>query len=351
MSRTLDAMIRGPEAYGFARRALEEMERWNVWPTPLNFELWLHCVSDPDGRLGKALIKIVTAGGPFTEEVAEGLAAEHLPRMRLSDEIQDAGAQLSRELQSFAGAMAQARQTQEDYGRTLAGASENLAQGADGGALHDLVSNLTAATQKVQKENSTLEQRLQESTLEVTRLREHLEQVRRDAMTDALTQIANRKAFDEGLLRACVESEADGGTVTLAVLDIDHFKRFNDTWGHQTGDQVLRYVASILGRTALKPRLAARYGGEEFGIIFPGEAADHVMAAMEAVRAEIASRLLKRRSTNEELGAVTVSVGVAERRRGEKPSALVERADAALYESKRSGRNCVTNAERVRVAA
>lgn len=351
MSRTLDAMIRGPEAYSYARRALEEMERWGVWPTPLNFELWLHCVSDPDGKLGKEILKIVTAGGPFTEDVAEGLAAEHLPRLRLSDEIQDAGAQLSRELQSFAGAMAQAKRSQEDYGRTLAGASKDLENGADGGTLQDLVSNLTAATQKVQKENSSLEQKLQESTLEVTRLREHLERVRRDAMTDALTQIANRKAFDEGLLRACVESEADGGTVTLAVLDIDHFKRFNDTWGHQTGDQVLRYVASVLSRMAMKPRLAARYGGEEFGIVFPGETADQVEAAMDAVRAEIGSRLLKRRSTNEELGAVTISVGVAERRRGEKPSSLVERADTALYDSKRSGRNRVTNAERVPAAA
>jgi diguanylate cyclase len=78
--------------------------------------------------------------------------------------------------------------------------------------------------------------------------------VRRDAMTDALTDLANRKAFDEHLAAACDEAEADK-TLTLAVLDIDHFKRFNDTWGHQTGDQVLRYVASVIGRTRRQPAL------------------------------------------------------------------------------------------------
>ena len=92
-------------------------------------------------------------------------------------------------------------------------------------------------------------------------------------MTDALTQLANRKAFDEELTRLCGEAAESGPPLTLAVIDIDHFKRFNDTWGHQTGDQVLRFVASVIGRIGAPPRLAARYGGEEFGLIFPGDPA------------------------------------------------------------------------------
>lgn len=83
------------------------------------------------------------------------------------------------------------------------------------------------------------------------RLRENLEQVRRDAMTDALTNLANRKAFDERLEAACAED--DGAPLSLAILDIDHFKRFNDTWGHQTGDQVLRYVSTVLSTSAARP--------------------------------------------------------------------------------------------------
>ena len=204
---------------------------------------------------------------------------------------------------------------------------------------------LSHATRRAEQQNQQLETQLRASTLEVTRLKEHLEQVRRDAMTDALTNLANRKAFDEALERACAESERTGAPVTLALVDIDHFKKFNDTWGHQTGDQVIRFVASVLGRHAEPPRLAARYGGEEFAFLCPAEGAGRVAPVLEEMRREIGCRRLKRRSTNEELGNVTISAGYAQRRRGETISAFIERADAALYASKRAGRDRVTEAD------
>jgi diguanylate cyclase len=168
--------------------------------------------------------------------------------------------------------------------------------------------------------------------------------VRRDAMTDALTDLANRKAFDIQLDSTTEASESEQSPLALAVLDIDHFKRFNDTWGHQTGDQVLRYVASVLARVSAAPRFAARYGGEEFALIFPAEKTSSVLAALECIRKEIRSRALRRRSTNDDLGTVTISIGFAERLPGETAVSLLERADAALYESKRGGRDMTTRA-------
>jgi diguanylate cyclase len=279
------------------------------------------------------------------------LAAEYLPRGRLSEEIRDAGAVLNRELSTVSEAISKAQRSQAAYGKTLAGASAHLEGAAQPEALMTVVAELTVATTLVQKENATLERRLESSTKEVARLREHLEQVRRDAMTDALTNLANRKAFDEELLRAVDEAERSRKPMTLAVLDIDHFKRFNDTWGHQTGDQVLRYVASVIGRVSKSPRVAARYGGEEFAIIFPSEAAPAVEIALNKIREEVGTRALRRRSTNDELGAVTLSAGLAQRRPGETGSSLLDRADEALYASKRTGRNKVTNGERVDQAA
>lgn len=351
MASQVETALRGPEAFQLARRALSEMETAGVWPTPLNFELWLHYVGDPEGPLGREITRLLSAKDAFTEGTAEMLAAEYLPRGRLSEEIRDAGAVLNRELSSVSDAIAKARESQAAYGETLAEAGANIEQAAAPADLKQLVTGLTDATTRVQRENATLERRLETSTKEVARLREHLEQVRRDAMTDALTNLANRKAFDEELLRACDQAEADKSVVTLAVLDIDHFKRFNDTWGHQTGDQVLRYVASVIGRISKNPRVAARYGGEEFAVIFPGEGALQVEMALNAIREEIGSRALRRRSTNDELGAVTISAGLAERRPGETGTLLLDRADEALYASKRGGRNTVTNAERLPAAA
>ncbi len=351
MAVELETTLRGPEAYGLARRVIEAMEAASVWPTPLNFEIWVHYLGDPEGPLGREIKRILAAAEPFTEATADMLAAEYLPRGRLTEEIRDAGRVLDRELSSVSEAISKAHKSQAAYGQTLDKAATSIETAGDGAGLQAIVSGLTSATRKVQRENETLEKRLDASTREVARLREHLEQVRRDAMTDALTNLANRKAFDEHLDAACAQAEAGGGALTLAVLDIDHFKRFNDTWGHQTGDQVLRYVASVMGRVAKAPRIAARYGGEEFAMIFPKENVVQVEAALESIRKEIASRSLRRRSTDDELGAVTLSAGFAQRRPGETASALLDRADAALYASKHAGRNRVTSAERLDEAA
>lgn len=342
MAVNLDLALRGPDAFSLARKALDAMERRQVWPTPLNFEIWLNVAADERGPLAQEIDRRVRARQPITEAVSEELAARFLNHSRLSDQIKDAGDQLSRELESVTRAISAAQKSNEAYGRTLAGASERMAAEAEPPPpLKRIVDSLTAATQRVQRENSSLESKLSASTEEVQRLRANLEQVRRDAMTDGLTNLANRKAFDEALAQACGQNRP----MTLALLDIDHFKRFNDTWGHQTGDQVLRYVATVLARIGEAPRLAARFGGEEFAILFPAEDAKTVAGLLEGVREEIASRLLKRRSTNEDLGAVTISIGVAQRRSGETVAGLIERADKALYASKRGGRNRLTQAD------
>jgi diguanylate cyclase len=351
MPDQLETTLRGPKAYGLARQVIEAMEAASVWPTPLNFEIWVHYLGAPEGPLGREVKRIIAASEPFTEATAELLAAEHLPRGRLTEEIRDAGQVLDRELSSVSDAISKAHRSQASFGQALDKVATSIETASGDAGLKAIVSSLTSATRLVRRETETLEKHLDTSTREVARLREHLEQFRRDAMTDSLTNLANRKAFDEHLEAACAKADAEGEALTLAMLDIDHFKRFNDTWGHQTGDQVLRYVASVMGRVAKAPRLAARYGGEEFAMIFPKENIDQVHRALETIRKEIASRSLRRRSTDDELGAVTLSVGFAERRPDETAASLLERADTALYASKHAGRNCVTNADGLDKAA
>ena len=336
MPSDIDSILRSPKAYQWARKAIEAMETHRVWPTSVNFELWLHYVAAKDSQVTAQINSVIESGAQFTEQMGEEIAAQHLSSGRLSGELLDAGKSLTEELDTVSRAIESARETSEAYGQQLATASESL-QGDDAEAVRAMVENLSLATKKVRDENQALETQLAETTDELGRLREHLELVRRDAMTDALTNLANRKAFDEALERTCAQAE---GPVTLAIVDIDHFKMFNDTWGHQTGDQVIRYVASVIGRVAeTGSRFAARYGGEEFAVIFPGEPSGVALQALEAAREEISSRILKRRSTNEDLGAITISGGIAERQPGDTPVVLLERADGALYVSKNAGRN------------
>jgi len=343
MAGEVETTLRGPQAYSMAREALEQMEAAKVWPTALNFELWVHIVVDPEGPLAREIQRLLSSGAAITDTVAEELAATYLPRARLNEQIFDAGDALTRELTSVSGAIRSAHKSNHAYGQALAGASRELDADVGVATLKTMVGTLSTATQRAQRENQSLEKRLAESAKEVTKLKDHLEQVRRDASTDGLTNLANRKAFDTELERAC--GEEGGAVITLAVLDIDHFKAFNDTWGHQTGDQVLRFVASVIGRVGAPPRFAARYGGEEFAILFAHESPRQVERALEEIRVGVSTRTLRRRSTNEDLGAITISAGFAQRRADEPIHALMERADGALYVSKRSGRNRVTNGE------
>lgn len=350
MAGDVEMKLRGPEAYGFARKALQAMEKHQIWPTPVNYELWLHSLADPTGPLALELGRIMSSGEAFTDGLADELASVYLPKAKLNEQIRDTGDALTKELAAVSRAIQSAQKSSEAYGQTLASASKSL-NGDRDTDVKAMIGTLATATKQVQRENKSLEKRLSESTAEVARLREHLEQVRRDATTDALTSLSNRKAFDEELDRACEEAHSRGEALALAVIDIDHFKSFNDTWGHQTGDQVLRYVASVIGGRGAPPRFAARYGGEEFALIFPREGAETAIAALEAIREEVSSRILKRRSTDEDLGTITVSAGLAERLPGESPHAFMERADRALYASKRGGRNRVSCAETMTAAA
>jgi diguanylate cyclase len=341
MAADLQVQIRSPAAYTLAQKTLQEMERRKVWPTPLNFELWLCIVSDPNGPLALEVEHIVAAGEAITEARSEDLAARFLSKHKTELQIEHTGHQLNHQLNGVTQAIKEAHQTSLDYSLTLAGATEEIEQGE--GDLKALVRRLAVATDSVARQNAALEERLNDSNRRVEALQQNLNLVRRDSMTDALTNLANRKAFDEGLALAVTEAAAEDQPLSLCIVDIDHFKRFNDTWGHQTGDQVIRYVASVIGRIGAAPRLAARYGGEEFALVLPGDPTDVAATMLDAMRLEIASRALKRRSTNEDLGAVTVSVGIAGFRKGDSPIALIERADEALYVSKHSGRNRITN--------
>jgi diguanylate cyclase len=344
MPADIQTSLRSPAAYELARKALEVMEAHRVWPTVRNYTLWLHYVSEGDGPLAHEIDRLLAAGEAITETVGEHLAATYLPEAQLNGGILEAGDVLSAELNSVTRAIENVQRSTEEYGAELASASERL---TDEKQVKSVVENLTAATTKVQAENRQLESQLAETTAELGRLRENLDQVRRDAMTDGLTGLTNRKAFDERLAAICAETEAQDQPMALAIIDIDHFKGFNDAWGHQIGDQVLRYVSSVIGRMGGPPRIAARYGGEEFAIIFPNEAGRAALAVLEQIRTEVSSRALKRRSTNEDLGAITISAGFAERLRGESIASLVERADAALYASKHAGRNRTTAAPAV----
>jgi diguanylate cyclase len=234
------------------------------------------------------------------------------------------------------------------YGESLAGASEQLSQTKDPHGLRMIVEALVQSAKEMEQNNHALEARLTASKQEIHQLQANLETVRTESLTDPLTSLANRKYFDAALEKALADAEARGEPVSLVLSDIDHFKVFNDTFGHLTGDQVLRLVALAMKQNVKGQDLAARYGGEEFAIVLPNTILRAATTVADHIRRAVMTKELMKRSTGEHLGRVTISLGVATCRSGDTPQSLIERADACLYAAKRSGRNrvvCETDPE------
>jgi diguanylate cyclase len=179
---------------------------------------------------------------------------------------------------------------------------------------------------------------------EVAALRKEMEQIKEESMTDALTGIANRKSFDVALEQAVQEAREKETQFCLLLADIDHFKQFNDTYGHLVGDKVLRFAAATVKRCVKGKDIAARFGGEEFAVILPQTQLDGAGSLAEQIRTAISSGDLIDKNNDLSYGRIAVSIGIAQFQPSDLPNDLIGRADQALYLAKERGRNRVETA-------
>ncbi|WP_421858439.1 PleD family two-component system response regulator [Oceanicaulis sp.] len=176
-------------------------------------------------------------------------------------------------------------------------------------------------------------------------LRERLDESLEMSVRDALTGLFNRRYTVSRLRQALDGLNASHEPLTVGLIDIDHFKRINDTWGHNAGDQVLQEICARLGGELRAIDVAGRYGGEEFLVVFSNTTAKEASDAMERARLAVCATPITLRETGDVID-VTMSAGIAEAFMDDSVETLIERADTALYEAKRSGRNRVIEAKR-----
>ena len=228
-----------------------------------------------------------------------------------------------------------------NYDATLNGASQTLSAAQTLDQVKSIVETVARSTRQMRNTNKVLEDRLASSKSEISNLQHSLEAIRAESLTDPLTGLGNRKYFDRMIETAVQTSLAANEPLSLLMFDIDHFKSFNDSYGHLTGDQVLRLVGQSLKQLMKGQDITARYGGEEFAVVLPNTALRHALSIADQLRRTVMAKELKKKSTGEILGRVTISVGVSLLRPDDDTDALIERADACLYAAKRAGRNRV----------
>lgn len=323
-----------------AQRSFELMRDYCSTATPRAYAVWYTYVAGSQPLMNDAIKRLTTQNGTLTSADIDQLHDAYLDGRRLAVEVDRMNSSLIAEVEGIMEMIDVSVRSTAQYGESLQAFTHDIANAATSRArLKEVVSTIIANTRDVTANNRTLEARMRESRSEIETLRETLEVTRLESLTDPLTGLGNRKNFEEGLRRA-VDAGAARRPSSLIVLDIDYFKRFNDLYGHLTGDQVLRLVAIVMREHVdQKGATLARFGGEEFGIVLPETDRSTAREIAERVRTSVTGRELVKRSTGESLGKVTVSLGVAMQRPDDNAVSLLERADACLFAAKRAGRN------------
>jgi diguanylate cyclase len=325
----------------FAEVALGQIKCLRQTAVPRNYEIWYVYATGYNAPLNQIINETLARNGKLTEADLEQIYDAYLSQIKTSERIDKVGARVIGEIDDVMSLISDALGMSTSYDATLSGATQQLTDAHTREQVKAIAETLLASTRQMHNTNKALQDRLSLSKAEISNLHQSLEAIRAESLTDPLTGLGNRKHFDQSIEAAVQTALANGEPLSLMMFDIDHFKSFNDNYGHLTGDQVLRLVGMSLKQTIKGQDITARYGGEEFAVVLPNTALRQALTVADHIRRAVMAKELKKKSSGEILGRVTISVGVSMLKPGDDTDALIERADACLYAAKRNGRNRV----------
>jgi diguanylate cyclase len=325
----------------FADIAFGQIKALHQSADPRNYEIWYNYATGYNVALNQVINERLAEHGTLSPDDIEQIHAKYFAPARLGKRLDSIGSKVIGKIDHVMAVIDAAVGTATKHTESLADMTVQLGHAEDRESIRSIVAGLVETVKDMEESNRTLESRLSASKQEISQLQENLESVRTESLTDPLTTLANRKCFDEALAKAISDANDRDEPLSLIMTDIDHFKRFNDTYGHLTGDQVLRLVALAVKQNVKGQDLAGRYGGEEFAVILPDTTLRAATTVADYIRRAVMGKELMKRSTREHLGRMTISAGVATLHRGDTPQTLIERADTCLYAAKRNGRNAV----------
>ena len=333
-----------------AQEALEALSRYGIPPSPTAYTLWYGAHVDRPPGVKDALDAITADNGTISESDWQDVYNRFFGFDGDLTQMQNASERIRQAVDRIRARLKQAQGENGESTETLSVLSGQLAEG-ESTELQSVIGGILAESDKILQRNGELEQRLRSASVEIGDLQQRLTHVAKQATTDALTSLANRKHFDTRLRMEAEAAEVTKQPLCLVLGDVDHFKAFNDRFGHKVGDQVLKSVAMVMKNNIKGQDLAARYGGEEFAILLPQTRVKDAVKVADEIRSSLAKKELTDRRSGQSYGSVTISMGVALYRPTEGIIGLIHKADQALYAAKDRGRNCVVTEESLRASA
>ncbi len=329
------------EAAEYLRLTLQFLGSHKLPGTPVNYTVWYEYAARLNPQLMNAVDQSLSGDVPITPELTNSWFQEHV-LYREHGLVQSIKTDLLKIMQEVFGDISSAGKDMSQFGKSLARFSERIDAVEDKETFRATVKSLMLEVKNVEKSSEILEKKLRHTNEQVEMLEEKLKEVQQHATVDPLTNLFNRRAFKERLAQQMDRTMQEGGDLSLAIIDIDHFKRVNDTFGHLTGDDLLRIIAKTLKDFVKGKDLVCRYGGEEFVVLLPDTPLIGAITVTETIRKHFSQMSWKQKSTGLSMGKVTLSAGVALFRPGETMESFIQRADVALYQSKKRGRDRVT---------
>ena len=331
------------ESAELLRKILALMGQHDAAFNPVSFTVWYEYAAGMNVPLVQALAQAIKAEPRLSTATMFRLYSQHV-----ADAGPEAMQHIAGELQRMMTGMADnASSTGERagvFGAQLEGLTQALSS-QDAALLSPQVTEALAGTALMRASAQALAQQIMDSRQEIERLQSELVRVRDEVLLDPLTKVLNRRGFDQQLALLLTQPTGPGCEHCLVMLDIDHFKKVNDTHGHVMGDRVIQALGEVLRACVPdKAHSVARYGGEEFAILLPNCSLHQGIQVADTVRQRTRAMKIRDRKTQEVVLTVSISGGVATLRPGDDASALIARADGALYQSKQSGRDRVSHA-------
>ena len=330
------------EASSILRLAVSLLAGHKIPPSPMNFRIGYDYVSGNNETLVKALDELVTQPEQESQKNLWALYRKFFVQDEKALEMMRQ--ELRRVILNVQGEFERSGGNLSSYATTLGRFADILDTSMPPELMETEVKKVINDTRAAEKAQRHLELQVDTLLTEVESLRKELFQIKEESLTDCLTGIPNRKAFETALEQIIHSTREQKSSFCVLLADIDHFKQFNDTYGHLVGDKVLRFVAATLKRCLKGRDTAARYGGEEFAIILPGTDLVGGFSVAEQIRAAVSSGKLIDKENESTYGKITISIGVAQFRMSDMPNTLIQRADEGLYLAKDLGRDRVEQA-------
>ena len=331
--------------------ALARIGDLGLTPSPNAYVVFFTYFEGASTELNRQLDHIFLNNLPISDKTVTELYNQFCLKSDETFILSQLAGSVADELGKLLGIIGDAGRNTSEYKTTLESASDRLSANVGSTDVRDIISRVLVETQSVVAHSQMLERKLIDSASTINSLSEELTSVRREAITDPLTGLANRAEFQRVMTAAMQAADCSLSQLCLLVVDIDHFKRVNDTYGHIVGDKILKLTATTLQNNIKGKDLAARFGGEEFVVVLCDAGIEQGKRIAEVLRKAVSEQAIVRKSTGERKGNVTVSIGVAEFAFGDTSETLIERADRALYLAKNSGRNQVKTEDDLEDAA